>query len=145
MFVVVTPDGARRWVRSSWQPVACVLNTDADAPPVDRYLQEELRERLHQGPARFPLTMAIGEDSDDFNDPSRPWPPNRVRVMMGILTLDAVPEDQVSNCERLSLSPLRLVPGIGPSDDPVLRVCQEATKSRSSAGGSCMPIFKNYH
>ena len=127
-FVIVAPDGARRWVRFSWQPVAGVLNTDPKAPAVDRYLQEELRERLNQGPVQFTLMMTIGEAGDDFNDPSRPWPPHRVRVMMGMLTLDAVPEDQVANCERLSFNPWPLIRGIEPSDDPVLRVRRDAYK-----------------
>jgi catalase len=125
-FVIVAPDGARRWVRFSWQPVSGVLNTNPDDTPVDRYLQKELCDRLKQGPAQFTLMMAIGEVGDDFNDPTRPWPPHRVRVMMGMLTLDAVPEDQVANCERLSFNPWPQIPGIEPSDDPVLRVRRDA-------------------
>jgi catalase len=140
-FVIVAPGGARRWVRFSWQPVAGVLNTDPDATPVDRYLQEELRERLKQGPARFTLMMTIGETGDDFNDPSRPWPPHRVRIMMGMLTIDAVPEDQAANCERLSFNPLLLIPGIEPSDDPVLRVREDAYKiSSKRRGGNACPF-----
>ncbi len=71
-FVVVAPDGARRWVRFSWQPVEGVLNTDPNATPVDKYLQQELRDRLTEGPARFTLMMSIGEAGDDLSDPSRP-------------------------------------------------------------------------
>jgi catalase len=125
-FIVVAPDGTRRGVRFSWQPVSGVLNTDPDATPVDRYLKEELWERLAKEPARFTLMMAIGEAGDNFNDPTRPWPPHRARIMMGMLTLDKVPEDQVANNERLAFNPMRLTPGIEASDDPVLRVRGEA-------------------
>jgi catalase len=147
-FVVVAPDGVRRWVRFSWQPVAGVLNTDPNATPVDKYLQQELRQRLAEtpgrfteGPAPFSLMMSIGEAGDDFNDPSRPWPPHRVRVMMGMLTLNAVPEDQVANCERLGFNPWLLTPGIEPSDDPVLRVRRDAYKiSSKRRGGAACPF-----
>ena len=127
-FVVVAPDGTRRWVRFSWQPVAGVLSTNPEATPDDRYLQTELRNRLHQGPAQFTLMMAIGEVGDDFNDPSRPWPPHRVRVMMGMLTLNAIPEDQIANCEYLAFNPMNLTAGIQASEDPVLRARQDAYK-----------------
>jgi catalase len=136
-FVVLASDGARRWVRFTWQPVAGVRKTET--PPVDKYLQQELRDRIAEAPARFILMMSIGEAGDDFNDPSRPWPPRRVRVVMGTLTIDAVPEDQVENCERLSFNPWRLVPGIEPSDDPILRARRDAYEfsRRRRAGAAC--------
>ena len=125
-FIVVAPDKARRWVRFSWQPVFGVLNTKITDPVIDQYLQQDLRDRLAKEPARFTLMMAIGEAGDDFNDPSRPWPPHRVRIMMGTLTLDAVPEDQCANSERLAFNPMHLTTGIMASDDPVLRVREKA-------------------
>jgi catalase len=125
-FIVVAPDKTRRWVRFSWQPVYGVLNTKITDPVIDQYLQKDLRNRLAKEPARFTLMMAIGEAGDDFNDPSRPWPPHRARIMMGTLTLNAVPEDQVADCEHLAFNPLHLTKGIEASDDPVLRVREQA-------------------
>jgi catalase len=121
-FVVVAPDGARRWVRFSWQPVFGVLNKKTTDPVVDEYLQQDLRDRLAREPARFTLMMTIGEAGDNFNDCSRPWPPHRARIMMGMLTLEKVPEDQVADSERLAFNPMHLTPGIEPSGDPVLWV-----------------------
>ena len=137
-FVIAAPDGERRWVRFSWQPVAGVL-TDPHSTSRDNYLQEELRKRLEEAPARFSLMMSIGEAGDDFNDPSRPWPPHRARIMMGMLTLDAVPEDQIAHCERLSFNPWLLTRGIEPSEDPVLRVRRDAYQisSRRRGGAPC--------
>jgi len=135
-FVVVAPDGARRWVRFTWQPVAGVLTAD-DKTPVDKYLQQELCDRLAEAPARFILMMAIGEAGDDFNDPSRPWPPHRVRIAMGTLTIDAIPEDQIANSERLSFNPWRLVPGIEPSGDPILRARRDAYEFSRKRRGGC--------
>jgi catalase len=138
-FIVTAPDGIRRWVRFTWQPVAGVLSTDPRATPADKYLQEELRHRLRKGPARFSLLMSIGETGDDFNDPSRPWPSHRVEISMGTLTLDAVPDDQETYSERLSFNPWLLTDGIEPSDDPVLKVRKEAYEisSKNRHGTPC--------
>jgi catalase len=143
-FVVVAPDGARRFVRFSWLPVAGVRNTDPKATPCDKYLQQKLRDRLAQEPVRFILMMSIGEAGDDFNDPSRSWPPHRARVVMGTLTIDAVAEDQVENCERLSFNPWRLVAGIEPSDDPILSLRRDAYEfSRKRRRGIACPFSRS--
>lgn len=123
-FIMTAPDGTRRWVRFSWQPTVGVLNTDPNATPVDVYLEHELRDRIAANPVHFTLMMVLGEIGDDFNDPTRPWPPHRRRVLMGQLTLDKVIDDDVY--ERLNFNPWLLTKGIEASDDPVLRVRREA-------------------
>ena len=69
--------------------------------------------------------------------------PIGLRIMMGTLTLDAVPEDQVADCEHLAFNPMHLTEGIEASDDPVLRVREQAYNlsrdSRLKAVG--MPVF----
>ena len=96
-------------VRFTWQPVDGVMTTDPDDPPVDDYLAEELQRVLYD-PPRFLLMMQIGEAGDDLNDPSRPTPPRQPRVIMGALTIDKVPDDQIEFCERLAFNPMRLAP-----------------------------------
>ena len=140
-FVVTAPDATRRYVRFTWQPAAGVELTDPSAPPVDDYLQAEMRTRLQNWPAQFLLLMTIGEAGDAFDDPTVPWPLKRVRVVMGTLTLIAVAADQVSDCERLSFNPCRLVPGIALSDDPVLAARKDAYEvSREMRGGTPCPF-----
>jgi catalase len=131
-FVVTGADGTRRWVRFTWQPIAGVRTTDPNQTPVDDYLKQELRDRLAQEDARFTLMMVIGEAGDDFGDSTRPWPPHRVRVVMGTLTLDAVAKDQDVDCEKLSFNPMLLTPGIEPSEDRVLWIRGEAYKISSA-------------
>ena len=138
-FWVTAPDGVRRPVRFTWQPVAGARNIDPTDPEqqhllTEPYLQNELHARLVEGPARFSLMMMIGETGDDFDDSTRPWPPHRVRVMMGTLTLD-----KTIDCEDLSFNPLLLTDGIEPSADPVLAVRKwaYATSSRDRGGVPC--------
>lgn len=135
-FIVTGEDGTRRWVRFYWQPIAGVLKTNPAATPVDDYLRQELKDRLAEEPARFSLMMMIGEVGDDFNDSARPWPPHRKRIMMGTLTLDAVPEDQVAQCEKLSFNPGLLTDGIALSDDPVLQIRIKAYEVSSEWRGA---------
>ena len=138
-FWVTGPDGARRPVRFSWQPVAGVRNTDPKAVRHDKYLFEELRDRLRRWPARFMLMMTIGEAGDALDDPTKPWPGTRIRVAMGTLTLTEVPgpEDQEAAGERISFNPCRLAPGIEVSKDPILEARLGAYEVSREMRGGC--------
>lgn len=136
-FMVTAPDGVRRPVRFSWQPVAGVCNTDPTEVPHDKYLFNELEERLRRWPARFMLMMTIGEPDDALDDPTKPWPGTRVRVSMGTLTLLKVSEDQEADGERISFNPNRLAPGIEPSGDPILKARLGAYEASREIRGGC--------
>lgn len=140
-FMVTAPDGARRPVRFSWQPVAGVRNTDPKTDPAsvsrDDYLREELKDRLRRWPARFLLMMTIGETGDAFDDPTKPWPATRMRVVMGTLTLTKVAENQDADGERISFNPRRLAAGIEPSGDPILEARLGAYEASREMRGGC--------
>jgi catalase len=136
-FIVTGQDGTRRWVRFHWQPIKGVLKRSPREGYQDDYLHAELRERLAgDGAARFSLMMSIGEAGDAFDDPTRPWPPHRVRVMMGTLTVDGIPEDQLTFNERLSFNPMLLTTGIEPSDDEILWLRKAAYRNSSERRGA---------
>ena len=135
-FWVTGPDGARRPVRFSWQPVAGVRNIEATDVSRDKYLFKELEDRLKRWPARFMLMMTIGEEGDALDDCTKPWPGTRLRVAMGTLTLTEVSKDQEEDGERISFNPNRLAHGIDPSNDPILKARLEAYEfSRNKRGG----------
>jgi catalase len=136
-FWVTDPDGVRRPVRFSWQPVAGVRNTDPKAVPHEKYLFDELRDRLQRWPARFMLMMTIGEEGDALDDPTKPWPGTRIRVAMGTLTLIKVSEDQEADGERISFNPCRLAPGIEVSNDPILEARLGAYEVSREMRGGC--------
>ena len=83
--------------------------------------------------------MVIGEIGDDFDDPTRPWPPHRPRMFMGTLTLDQVLEGDA--CERLNFNPWLLTNGIEPSDDPVLHVRRYAYEISGRRRGAALCPF----
>jgi catalase len=136
-FWVTDPDGVRRPVRFSWQPVAGVRNTDPKVVPHEKYLFDELRDRLQRWPARFMLMMTIGEEGDALDDPTKPWPGTRIRVAMGTLTLIKVSEDQEADGERISFNPCRLAPGIEVSNDPILEARLGAYEVSREMRGGC--------
>ncbi len=136
-FIVTAPDGVRRPVRFSWQPVAGVRNAAPTAVPRDKYLFEELKNRLQRWPARFLLMMTIGEAGDALDDPTKPWPGTRTRIVMGTLTLIKVAEDQEAEGERISFNPCRLQHGIEISSDPILEARRCAYEVSREMRGGC--------
>jgi catalase len=136
-FMVTAPDGVRRPVRFSWQPVAGVSNTDPTAVPRDKYLFKELKSRLQRWPARFLLMMTVGEADDALDDPTKPWPGTRTRIVMGTLKLLKVAEDQEADGERISFNPCRLQHGIEVSGDPILEARRCAYEVSRDMRGGC--------
>lgn len=139
-FIVTNSDGVQRPVRFSWQPVLGVQTLDQKAPydpdpepgNGDSYLQDELRHRLltsiGKDHPRFSLMMTIGEAGDALDDPTRPWPPRRVRIMMGTLSVHEIVSDPDADCERLCFNPGLLTDGIEMSADKVLKFRVETYK-----------------
>ena len=143
-FIVTGQDGTRRWVRFAWTPTVGVLPRDQNEKPQDHYLAHELRDRLSKGAVEFCLMMVIGEVGDDFADSSRPWGSQRQRVNMGTLTLQTVADDQITDCERLSFNPMRLIDGIEASDDPLLLArLQTYEASRTARDGASCPFSRS--
>ena len=163
-FEVEGADGTKRMARFAFEPSDGVRNEGPPEPPqspiatflwphlqneygttLDRdYLQHELRDRIRYAPSRFNLRMQIADPWDDTADPTKAWPTNRRRVLMGTLTLTHVLSDQVAGCEELSFNPGRLLPGMGPSDDPVMRqrvaVYEESYRRRMAARQDGCPM-----
>jgi catalase len=138
-FVATGADGLERFVRFHWLPVAGVHPLTSTTGVKPDYLQTELADRLAHGPARFVLEMQLGEAGDDPKDPTVWWPDTRCKVVMGMLTVDALVDDQLEDCERLSFNPTRLVPGLACSDDPILLARREAyeVSCRRRQGHGC--------
>lgn len=122
-FRFVDHDGGSRYVRYTFVPEAGdhrIGLREAKRRGRD-YLQDEIRARLEQGPARFTLELQIAQAGDDVNDPSKPWPRERERVNAGTLELTALETERETGGDVLVFDPTRLTDGIELSDDAVLR------------------------
>jgi catalase len=139
-FVAIGPEGERRFVRFSWQPVDGVFPVPPAEIPgkSDTFLTAEMRSRLAHAPARFTLKMDIADAGDDVDDPSTVWPVTRQCIRMGTLYIEQLAEERGVDVDAMSFNPMRLTSGIEASGDQILRargeVYQLGCKERNGTG-----------
>lgn len=115
--------GAARYVRYTVRPQAdgpMLLPWQARRLGRD-YLQQEIRQRLQDGPARFTLEVQVAEEGDPVENPSAAWPKGRRRVQVGTFEIGGPETEREQGDDVLVFDPARVVDGIELSDDPVLR------------------------
>ena len=140
-FKMTGPNGAVRFVRFSWEPVAGVRPVDPTAKIPEDYLRLELPKRIEKEPARFVLRMDVAGQGDEVSDPTKIWDTTRLRVVLGELFLTEMVADQSRDCEKLSFNPTRLVEGLECSDDPILAARGDAYEySCQKRGGAGCPV-----
>jgi catalase len=121
-FRLVDSDGNGTWVRYRWHPHAGEQRLpDETARERGRdYLQEELRARLSEGPARFDLLLQLAAAEDPIDDATAMWPDDRELVVAGTLEVNTVVDDPEAGGDVVVFDPTRVVDGIEMSDDPIL-------------------------
>jgi catalase len=124
----IAADGGERWVRFSFRPLAGVagISDEEAAERSPDYLQDEIRERIANGPVEFEMEVSIAEDADDPDDPTAPWPEERERVVVGTLRVEELDNKRERNGDVLVFDPTRVTDGIELSGDQILRVRPEA-------------------
>jgi catalase len=122
-------DGDGRFARYRWLPEAGVeaLPDEEVEDAAREYLQEDIRERLAQGPVRFRLVARLAADDDPVDDPTVPWPDGeRDEVELGTLELTGLDTTRETGDDVLVFDPMRVTEGIEPSDDQILRIRSRA-------------------
>jgi len=121
-FCLVDAEGGAHWGRYSWEPEdGCEYLSDEQRDAASRdYLQEEIRERLASGIARFTLEFTLAREGDPLDDPTQEWEGEREVVELGELEVIEVIEDPESPESPLVFDPMRLTDGIEPSADKIL-------------------------
>lgn len=119
-FKLKGPDGTGRFVRYRWVPEAPEATlTDEETRALGKeYLKADLERRLEKSVICFDLLFKVGTGEDDPNDPAVPWPEERRTIRAGTLTIGEFVDRE---CEQMIFDPGRLIEGIEPSDDPILR------------------------
>lgn len=114
------PDGTERWVRYRFEPEAgerSLSEEEARARGRD-YLQEEI---LARDSAVFRFLVVIASEDDPVNDPTVAWPSDRETVEVGRLELTGPETEREQGDDILVFDPTRVIDGIDPSDDQILR------------------------
>jgi catalase len=121
-FCLADADGGTHWGRYTWEPEEgpdYLTEEQRDAAPRN-YLQEEIRQRLAEGIARFTLEFTLANDGDSLEDPTAEWEGDHEVVELGELEVIQVVEDAETPGNPIVFDPMRLTDGIEPSADPIL-------------------------
>ena len=121
-FCLVDAEGGTHWGRYTWEPEEGpeYLNEEQIAAASRDYLQEEIRERLAEGIARFTLEFALANDGDPLDDPTAEWQGEHEVIELGELEVLRVVEEAETADNPIVFDPMRLTDGIEPSADPIL-------------------------
>ena len=122
-FRFLDANGGSRFVRYRWVPDAGEANLDpeeAERRGPD-YLQEDLAERLGEGPGSLVLTAQIAAEGDEVDDPTVVWPEERPWATLGQLEVTGLAHDREQGDDVLVFDPTRVPDGIELSDDEILR------------------------
>ena len=96
------------------------LTAEQAAAQPKNFLVDELADRLAEHSVRFRLIVQLAGAGDDISNGSIPWPSERPIIELGTLTLRTLVPKQQQRQDALRFSPMNLVGGIGPSNDPML-------------------------
>jgi catalase len=119
-FHLVDADGrthVARWSVVPEEPAAPLAAQAAHDPNV---LEQDLVQRLRQGPARWHLQLQLAAPGDPENDATRAWPDDRQVVDAGVLTLERAIDQDDGPCRDVNFDPTVLPRGIRVSSDPLL-------------------------
>ena len=121
-FCLVDAEGGTHWGRYTWEPEEGpeYLNEEQVAAASRDYLQEEIRERLAEGIARFTLEFTLANEGDPLDDPTVEWEGEHEVIELGELEVLRVVEDAETPGNPIVFDPMRLTDGIEPSADPIL-------------------------
>lgn len=118
-FYFINEKGKRQAIKYEWEPADKVnieAKKEAVVHPGD-YLEEELENRMAEGPIEFHLNVLIGEEGDSVNDSTVMWADEREKITIGHLSITNKLENQADD---VVFDPTVMTNGIACTDDPVL-------------------------
>ncbi|HSI39531.1 MAG TPA: catalase family peroxidase [Xanthobacteraceae bacterium] len=119
-FIFVDKSGAEhavRWSLLPQAPVVPITNDELTKLGPD-HLEQEIAQRVAQGPQRWTLQLTVAEPGDATADPSKAWPAGRRTVDAGTLVVTKIEAERDGPCRDINFDPTLLPDGIRVSDDP---------------------------
>jgi catalase len=92
------------------------LSKEAAANAAPNYLEDEIRQRVAQGPVRFKLVLQLAAPGDKIDDPSVAWASTNTIATLGALVMASVVPDSEATERTLLFLPGLLPAGIEPAD-----------------------------
>ncbi|RDW84860.1 hypothetical protein BP6252_02450 [Coleophoma cylindrospora] len=123
-FKLIAEDGKVTFVRYKVVPTLGVEFVDAEALKEKdaEYLQTDIKERIASGPVSLKLLAQIAEEGDVTDDCTVHWPESRKVVELGTMEINKVTDDNAARQKTIIFDPIPRVPGVAPSDDPLLEM-----------------------
>lgn len=118
-----------RWSMKTTIPPTSVPH-DALAKMGPNFLEQDLNNRLAQGPLTWHLMVTFAAPGDPSNDATKAWPADRKEVDTGTLVIQKAEAEADGPCRDLNYDPTILPAGIRVSDDPLL-AARSAAYARS--------------
>ena len=134
-FALVNEDGEKTWGRYHLVPEEGEQYlSEEQIEAADRdYLQQEIRERLDGGTARFSFDFTLASEGDSLEDPTAVWEGDHEVVTLGTLEVTGVLEDAESD-GPLVFDPINVTEGSSSPTTRSLRLALPPTRSRSTGG-----------
>ncbi|WP_371193060.1 catalase family peroxidase [Glaciecola sp. SC05] len=117
-FYLLNKEGDKRAFRWRLEPSSAEQFPELDTAKPDA-LQAQLIEILSTGDIRFNFLVTLAEATDDENNPTILWPPERTSISAGQIVIQRHAEQGM--CQDRNFDPLVLPQGVEPSADPILR------------------------
>lgn len=118
-FYLVDSQGKRHAVR--WAAVPLADATPALDEGNANALQDELRDRLKQGPVQYALTFTFANPDDMIDNGAIPWEGERKTIVAGTISIKDAEDQSTGSCNNVNFDPLVLPSGLEASNDPILR------------------------
>jgi catalase len=119
-FRAVDTQGNTHDVRWEMVPEATPMPVTPQETSQHDFLDNELRDRLQQGPLRWHLVLTVAASGDPTNDATRAWPDDRMRIDAGTLVIERESAQSDGDCRDINYDPTILPAGLKVSDDPLL-------------------------
>ena len=119
-FIFVDNSGAEHAVRWSLLPVAQPVSVSPDdlAKRGPDFLEQEITERVRNGPQHWTMVVTVANPDDPTADPTKAWPEGRRAIEVGTLTVQQIEAERDGPCRDINFDPTVLPVGIRTSDDP---------------------------
>jgi catalase len=98
------------------------LSNEQAATKSEKFLFEEIGQRLAKGPVTLSVFVQMAETGDDVANASVSWPASRPEIPFGKITLAARVDDQAPERRKIIFDPIPRVDGIDSSGDPLTHV-----------------------
>ena len=119
-FIFVDSSGGEHPVRWSLIPAAhpVAVSPEELAKRGPDFLEQEITERIHGGPARWTMQVTVANPGDPTADPTVAWPPDRRAIDVGTLIVREIEPERDGPCRDINFDPTVLPSGVRTSDDP---------------------------